>query len=152
MEVTIYVDAYHTGHLKFGTGTYNMLLEYITEKGPVTKQVYGGIKRTTANRTAVIACIAALKEIVLPCDIKIVINSEYVTQAINSNEWFKWLNTGKNAKGKPPKNMDLWQQLFELVDKYHVIFEYANYNSYTGCLVSMAKKVKIEFKEDESNV
>lgn len=152
MEVTIYIDAYHTGHLKYGTGTYNMLLEYITDKGPVTKQIYGGIRRTTENRTAIIACISALKEIVLFCDIKIIINSEYVTQAIIKNEWFKWLNTGKNAKGKPAKNMDLWKQLFELVDKYNVTFEYAKSNQYTLCMISMAKKVKIEFKEDENNV
>jgi ribonuclease HI len=151
-EVNIYIDVYHSGHLKYGTGTYNLLLEYITDKGLVTKRVHGGIKRTTANRTAVAACITALEQIVLPCDIKIVINSEYVTQAINTNEWFKWLNTGKNAKGKPAKNMDLWKQLFELVDKYHVTFEYAKSNQYTLCMISMAKNVKIEFKEDEGNV
>jgi ribonuclease HI len=129
-----------------------MLLEYITGKGPATKRVYGGIKRTTANRTAVTACIDALKQIVLPCDITIIINSEYVTQAVNSGEWIKWLHTGRNAKSKPAKNIDLWQQLFELVDKYHVTFEYAASNQYTLCMQSMAKKVNIEFKEDEGNV
>lgn len=151
-EVNIYIDTYHTGHLKTGTGTYNMLLEYISGAGLVTKRIHGGINRTTANRTAVMACIIALEQMVLPWTINIMINSKYVAQAINTGEWFKWLNTGKNAKGKPVKNLDLWQQLFELADKHHVTFEYAASNQYTLCMISMAKKVKIEFKEDEGNV
>jgi ribonuclease HI len=76
----------------------------------------------------------------------------HVTQAINTNAWFTWITTGMNAKHKPAKNIDLWQQLFELVEKYHVTFTYAESNQYTECMRSMMKHVEIEYKEDVDNV
>ncbi|MDF2609074.1 MAG: rnhA [Lachnospiraceae bacterium] len=152
MEVNIYIDVYHSGHLKKGSGTYNIVLEYAPAGVPWTKQYIYGVRFTTKNRTAIIACISALEHIVKPCDINIKINSEYITQAINSNAWFTWLSTGKNAKNQPVKNMDLWQQLFDLVDKYHVTFEYVEKNPYTSYMQTMAKKENIEYKEDTNNV
>jgi ribonuclease HI len=153
MNVTIYIDVYHTGGLKKGTGTYCITLEYMKNREiPVTKQYIEGIKGTTKFRTAITACIAALEHMVKFCDISLVINSEHVTQAVNTNAWFAWINTGKNAKNKPAKNMDLWNKLFELVDKYPVTFTYAASNQYTDCMRSMMKHVEIEYKEDVDNV
>lgn len=152
-EVNIYIDAYHTGNLKKRTGTYSIVLEYMSEKKiPYTKQYIEGIKRTTKHRTELLACIDALDHIVLPCDITININSRYVTGAINDDTWISWLNTGKNAKGQPAKNLDLWQQLFELADEYPVTFRYAAINTYSLYMAGLMKKVEIEYKEDAGNV
>lgn len=151
-KVNIFIDAYHTGHLKKGTGTYSIILEYITSEGiPVTKDYIEGLKGTTNNRTAVKACITALEHMIKPCDINITINSKYITEAINTNAWFTWINTGKNAKGKPVKNMDLWKQLFELVDKHKTEFVYSEKNPYTVCMLSQIRKATIQYAEDTGN-
>ena len=153
MEVNIYIDTYHSGTLRKGIGIYCITLEYMkNEKTPVTRQYIEGLKDTTKYRTEITACIAALEHMVKICDVNIIINSGHVTQAINTDAWFVWLSTGKNAKNKPAKNMDLWEQLFELVDKYHVTFTYAEKNQYTDYMKSMMKHVKIEYKEDLINV
>lgn len=152
-KVDIYIDTYHTGNLKKGTGTYSIILEYMTSKNfPITKDYIEGARSTTKNRTALIACISALKHMNRPCDIRITINSEYITQAINTNAWFEWLNTGKNAKGKPVKNMDLWQQLFELVDQHHTEFIFSERNSYSDCMYRELQKRNVDYKEDVNNV
>ena len=85
-KVNIYIDVYHTGNLKKGTGTYSIVLEYMKSvQIPLTKQYIDGIKGTTKYRTEIHACIAALEHIIRPCDIEIVINSLHVTQAVNTN-------------------------------------------------------------------
>ena len=152
-KVNIYIDVYHTGNLKKGTGTYSIVLEYMKSvQIPLTKQYIDGIKGTTKYRTEIHACIAALEHIIRPCDIEIVINSLHVTQAVNTTAWLQWIDTGKNAKGKPAKNMDLWRQLFKLVDKYQVILTYAESNQYSLYMKSVMKRKEIEYKEDTNNV
>ena len=151
-KVNIYINAYHTGHFKKGTGSYTIILEYMTSKNiEITKDYIEGVKGTTKNRTALIACISALSHMVKPCEIKLIINSEYVTQAINNDEWEKWLLTGMNAKGKPVKNLDLWQQLYDVAAVHEIEYEYKEKNSYTDCMYSQMKKIDIKYMEDTGN-
>ncbi len=153
MEVNIYIDTYHTGKQKSGTGTYCIVLVYIKDgKEAGTKHHLEGLTGTTRYRTEITACIAALEYMVKICDVNIIINSLHVTQAINTNDWFRWINTGLNAKNKPAKNMDLWKQLFDLVGKYHTTFTYAASNQYTEYMKSRMRHEKIEYKEDANNV
>lgn len=153
MKVSIYIDAYHTGHLRKGTGSYNIVLEFIASNGkPITREYFGGLKSTTKNRAAIYACITALQYLITSCDVVIVINSEHVVNAINSGNWISWLETGKNAKGQPAKNLDLWQQLYDITEKHNVTFTYAEKNPYTIYMTTMAKKIQIEYKEDTENV
>jgi ribonuclease HI len=140
MEVTIYIDVYHTGHLSKGTGSYNIMLEYIAPDGaPRTREYYEGIKNTTNNRTALKACIAALNHMKKTCNIKIVTNSLFVVNAINQN----WDKT---------KNADLWQQLLQSMSQHNVTFVYDMTNPYSSYMYTQMKKEKIEFKEDNQNV
>ena len=152
-EVNIYIDITHTGHLKKGTGTYSIVLEYITSDGlPVTKEYIEGLKNTTLNRTAIMACIIALDHLIKQCDVTVFNNSKYVTRAVNESLWTQWISTGLNAKGQPAKNMDLWQQLYELTDIHKVIYSYAETNSYSAYMSNQIKKIKIDYKEDTNNV
>lgn len=148
-NVNIYINAYHTGHLKYGTGTYIIVLEYITSKNiPVTKEYIKGLKNTTLNRTALTSCIIALKELLKECNVTLYINSTHIVRAVNEEHWVGWISTGLNAKGKPASNLDLWQQLFNLASNHNVKFIYQDINPYTSYMVTMAKKIEIEFKED----
>jgi ribonuclease HI len=136
MEVTIYIDVYHTGNLKKGTGEYCIVLEYINSKGePVTREYIEGVKNTTKNRTAIKACIAALKHMTKTCNIKMITNSAFVVNAINQN----WDKT---------KNSDLWQQLLECMAIHNITFEYALANSYSTYMYMEMRKKKIEYQID----
>lgn len=156
-KVDIYIDALHKGHLKKGTGTYAIILEYMTSHNyPITRDYIGGISKTTKNRVALAALIEALSHLKRPCELSIVINSQYVVQAINSGTWLTWLETGHNAKGQPAKNLDLWQQVYELMEGHQVEITYKEQNSYSYCMRKEIEKrsteKRIEYKEDTGNV
>jgi ribonuclease HI len=152
-EVKIYINAYHTGHLKKGIGTYTVVLEHHSEqKGDQILKLIDGYKGTTKNRIALLTCIAALKRMIRPCKIELTINSEYVSRAINNDDWMAWLETGRNAKGKPAANLDLWQQVYDLAMIHEVEFVFRDKNTYTDYMMSEMKKSKIVFKEDTGNV
>ena len=142
VEVTIYIDVYHTGNLKTGTGTYNIMLEYITPEGePKTREYYEGLKNTSKNRTAIKACISALSHMKKTCNIKIITNSQFVVNSMNQN-WDK------------RKNADLWQQLLMAISEHKVTFEYSFSNSYSSVMYMTAKRANIIYAEDvyENNV
>lgn len=136
MEVTIYIDVYHAGNLKAGTGTYNIMLEYINSAGePKTREYYEGLHNTSLNRTAIKACISALSHMTKTCIIKIITNSQYVVNSINQN-WNK------------QKNADLWQQLFMAMSGHKVTFEYSLSNAYSTYMFMAAKRTIIYYAED----
>jgi ribonuclease HI len=90
-KVDIYIDVYHTGHLKKGTGTYGIVLEYVTAGGvPKTREYTGGVKNTSLNRTALYSCIASLGHLIRPCEVQVHINSEYIVRAVSGNLSSGW--------------------------------------------------------------
>ena len=152
-EVNIYINVSHTGHLKKGKGAYSIVLEFYNSSGNmITREYIDGLKNTTLNRVTIKACIAALEYLIKQCKVNLTINSEHVVRAVNEGRWIQWIDTGKNAKGQPAKNMDLWQLLLEQVDKHDVIFNYAETNPYTAYMSNQIRKTDIDYKEDEGNV
>lgn len=152
-DVNIYINVYHTGHLKKGTGTYTFVLEYITKKEiPITRESVKRLNETTLNRTALSSCIEALKHLIKNCNVNIYINSNYIVRAVNENTYLNWLETGLNAKGKPASNLDLWQQLCEQIINHDVIFTYEESNPYSSYMQMIANKLTPNQKEDMGNV
>jgi ribonuclease HI len=136
VEVTIYIDVYHTGNLKNGTGTYNIMLEYIAPDGaPRTREYYECLKNTSKNRTAIKACISALSHMKKTCSIRIITNSQFVVNSMNQN-WDK------------QKNADLWQQLLMAMSEHNVTFEYSFSNQYSTYMFMAAKRANVIFTED----
>ena len=135
MDVTIYIDVYHTGNLKHGTGTYSIVLEHIKDGEPKTKLHFRGLNNTTKHRTAIKACIDALNYMKKTCNIKIIINSPFVVNAINQS----WDKT---------KNADLWQQLLDRQAQHNVTFEYELANTYSTYMFMTMKKAEIEYQND----
>ena len=153
MDVTIYISVFHVGHLKLGTGTYGVVLEHIKDGTPKTKVIFRGINKTTENRTALLACIKGLSHLNEQCTgVKVLIKSNYIIQAINTGAWLTWLETGLNAKKKPVVNLDLWQRLYDLVEKYQTEFIYADIHEYSGWIFSELRRVKIGYKEETEHV
>jgi len=73
----------------------------------------GGEARTTNQRMELTAVVEALR--VVPGDLVIVSDSNYVVQCFHDRWWQRWQANGwRNAQRKPVANVDLWEPLVEL--------------------------------------
>ncbi|MBR2188639.1 MAG: ribonuclease HI, partial [Eubacterium sp.] len=71
MFVEIYTDGAARGNPD-GPGGYGWVLRYTDAKGTVhEKELSAGSQRTTNNRMELMAAIAALEELRLPCDVRL---------------------------------------------------------------------------------
>jgi ribonuclease HI len=150
MEVNIYINVHHAGHLSKGTGKYGVTIETYTDKGPATLQLYKGIHKTSRNRTALIACLDAFSHLKKPCFVNIFTDSTYIDSTINQ-EWYKsWDMEAWTNKRKPVANADLWKEFF----KYYYIHktsifreEDTTYKSYVDTMLNI---IEIKYKEDNT--
>lgn len=107
-QVTIYTDGSSPENAKgSGRGGYCAILTFNGHE----RVVSGGLDGTTNNRAEMTAVIEGLRALKYPCEVTIVTDSEYVMRGVT--EWMpQWdVNAGKNSRGKPLKNSDLWAAL-----------------------------------------
>lgn len=125
MDVTLYTDGAARGNPE-GPGGYGAVLQYVDPKGTLHEREYSaGYKKTTNNRMELMAVIVGLEALTKPCNVKVVSDSKYVTDAFNQHWVEGWLkNNWKNAQKKPVKNKELWERLLAAMKIHHVIFEW----------------------------
>lgn len=113
-QVTIYTDGACSGNP--GPGGWGAILIF----GDREKKLSGGAKETTNNRMELLAAIEALKALKHECKIELYTDSKYVMDGITS--WIHgWKAKGwKTAARKPVKNVDLWQELDEQVQRHKI--------------------------------
>jgi ribonuclease HI len=99
-----------------GPGGWGVLLR---GKGK-EKELYGAEANTTNNRMELMAAIAALEQLKMPCQVVLVTDSTYVMKGIT--EWLpQWkVRNWKTSANKPVMNADLWKRL-EAAAKPHRI-------------------------------
>lgn len=87
------------------------------------KEISGNNPNTTNNIMEMTAVVEALKLLKEKCDITIHSDSAYVVNAFEKG-WIKnWQkNNWKTADKKPVKNMELWQEMIELLNKHEYKF------------------------------
>ncbi len=115
LRVEIYTDGACSGNP--GPGGWGAILRH----RDIEKELCGGEAETTNNRMELTAVIEALKAIKKPCLITLYTDSRYVMDGVT--QWLpKWKsNNWKTANKKSAvKNIDLWQQLDELTQKYDI--------------------------------
>lgn len=116
--VEIFTDGACSGNP--GPGGWGAVMRYKSTE----KHLSGAMDHTTNNQMEVMAAIQALAVLKRPCKVIITTDSKYVQQGI-TNWIFNWQKNGwKTAAKKPVKNMELWQQLLELVNKHQVTWEW----------------------------
>ena len=125
-KIIIYTDGGCRGNP--GIGGWGVWLRY----GKYEKKLSGAEKYTTNNRMELMAAIKAL-EAIKSSDIAIDLftDSKYVMDGIT--QWsVKWKKNGwkksKNSKSHV-KNVDLWQKLNELNQKYQVLWRWVKGHS-----------------------
>ena len=69
------------------------------------------------------AAIAALEELRIPCDVTLHSDSQYLVNAFNQHWIDGWIRKGwKRGKNEPVKNIDLWKRLLEAKKPHDVRF------------------------------
>ncbi len=118
-NVNLYTDGACSGNP--GPGGYCAILQL----GEHIKYISGSENPTTNNRMELRAVIEGLNALKRPCCVKVVSDSKYVCDAINSNWLSSWKKKNwKKSNGKPVLNPELWQQLDALLQIHSVSFEW----------------------------
>lgn len=123
MFVKLFTDGAARGNPE-GPGGYGAVLQYIDSKGNLHEREYSaGYKKTTNNRMELMAVIVGLEALTKPCDVEVISDSKYVTDAFNQNWIEGWLKRNwKNSAKQPVKNIDLWQRLLKALEPHNVKF------------------------------
>ena len=67
------------------------------------------------------AAIAALRQLMEPCQVKLHSDSAYLVNAFNQRWVDIWRRNGwQNSKKEPVQNRDLWEELLELSGKHQI--------------------------------
>ena len=117
MKVTIYTD---------GAARYGTVLQYVDSRGTLHEREYSaGYKKTTNNRMELMAAIVGLEALTKPCEVLLISDSKYVTDAFNQHWIEGWQKKGwKTAGNKPVKNVDLWERLLRAMEPHRVTFQW----------------------------
>jgi ribonuclease HI len=119
MKVTIYSDGSSRGNP--GPGGYGTIVRYVDPKGEIHElEITEGFKLTTNNRMELLGCIKGLEALIKPCDVCVISDSKYLTDAFNLNWVDKWKKT--NFKNGSVLNKDLWLRLFKAMEPHNVSF------------------------------
>ncbi|MED9902877.1 MAG: ribonuclease HI [Lachnospiraceae bacterium] len=123
MKVTLFTDGAARGNPE-GPGGYGAVLQYVDGKGTLHEREFSaGYKKTTNNRMELMAVIVGLEALTKPCEVEVVSDSKYVTDAFNQHWMDSWLkNNWKTSTKKPVKNVELWQRLLAAKNPHKVRF------------------------------
>ena len=123
MKVTIYTDGAARSNPE-GPGGYGTILHYIDTKGKLHEREYSaGYKKTTNNRMELMAVIVGLEALNRPCDVEVVSDSKYVTDAFNQHWVDSWIrNNWRSSQKKPILNPDLWKRLLKAMEIHNVTY------------------------------
>ena len=114
-HVDIYTDGACRGNP--GRGGWGAILVY----GNHEKELSGGEAQTTNNRMELMAAIAALRALKVPCDITLTSDSRYLVDSIEKGWAAGWRARGwKKADKSPALNADLWEELLNLFEKHTI--------------------------------
>ena len=123
MKVTIFTDGAARGNPD-GPGGYGAIIQYQDNQGELHEREFsGGFKKTTNNRMELMAAIIGLEALTKPCQVELISDSKYLTDAFNQNWIGNWLKKNwKTSTNKPVKNIDLWKRMLEAKKIHEVTF------------------------------
>jgi ribonuclease HI len=113
MVVTIYTDG--GADPNPGIGGWAAILR----AGNREKVLSGSDPSTTNNRMELTAAIAALEALRRPSQVEFYTDSEYLRLGITEHI-SKWRAANWQRKGRPIRNVDLWQALWPLTEHHSI--------------------------------
>ena len=123
MKVRLFSDGAARGNPS-GPGGFGTLLQYTDSKGILHEREYSaGYKKTTNNRMELMGVITGLEALIKPCEVEVISDSRYVTDAFNKHWVDSWLRSGwVNSQRKPVLNDGLWKRLLKAMEPHKVSF------------------------------
>lgn len=123
MNVKLFSDGSARGNPD-GPGGYGCILQYIDSEGKLHEREFSaGYKKTTNNRMELMGVITGLEALIRPCEVTVISDSKYVTDAFNAHWIDSWLkNNWKNSSKQPVKNADLWKRLLKASEIHKVTY------------------------------
>ena len=123
IEVIIYTDGACSGNP--GPGGWGALIKDVKSGHVVSsKEIYGGAKQTTNNRTELTAAINSLQILKRRSTVTLVTDSVYLRDGMT--QWLKsWIaNKWKTSSKKEIKNKDLWENIHTLSQEHDIKWEW----------------------------
>ena len=123
MKVRIYSDGSARSNPE-GPGGFGTLIHYVDTKGQLhVREFSAGYKKTTNNRMELMGVITGLEALTKPCEVEVISDSKYVTDAFNKGWVDNWIIGGwRNAQKKTVLNRDLWIRLINAMEPHKVTF------------------------------
>ena len=91
--------------------------------GDSKKEISGFNKNTTNNIMEITAVLEAVKILKFPCEITIYSDSAYVVNCFKQKWIYNWQkNNWKTSDKKPVKNKELWEELYNELQKHKFEF------------------------------
>lgn len=91
---------------------YWAVLEFTDRKGRPHRKEIRKKRKADKNSNILQAAVEAFQVLRVPCEVNLYIDSEYVLTPLRQRWIAAWETNGwRNARGKPIKNVDQWQQL-----------------------------------------
>lgn len=116
-KVELYTDGACRGNP--GRGGWGAILVY----GDKEKELSGGELMTTNNRMELMAAIAGLEALRVPCEVTLTSDSKYLVDAINKGWLESWKKNGwKKADKSAVLNVELWKKIDMLLAVHDVSF------------------------------
>ena len=116
-KVELYTDGACRGNP--GRGGWGAILVY----GNKEKELSGGEPMTTNNRMELMAAIAGLEALRVPCEVTLTSDSKYLVDAINKGWLESWKKNGwKKADKSAVLNVELWKKIDMLLAVHDVSF------------------------------
>jgi ribonuclease HI len=115
-DVNLYTDGACRGNP--GPGGWGAILTY----GKYEKEMSGGERETTNNRMELMAAIMGLRALKESCRVTLYSDSKYLTDAFLLGWVDSWRQKGWKRGKEELKNVDLWEELYSLVEKHEVDF------------------------------
>lgn len=98
-------------------------LDFVDSTGKLHTRNVELERNDTANGNAIYAAIIALRILEKPCVIDIHTDNEYMTNAMVNGWAYSWKeNEWNNAKGKPVKHREQWEELLKLLARHSYRF------------------------------
>ena len=144
-KILVYTDGACSGNP--GPGGWGATLRWDSQY----KEIFGYELETTNNRMEMIAAIEALNILEKPCFVTLYTDSKYLQLGIT--EWIhKWVkNNWYKNNNEPIKNIDLWQKLYNQLNKHDIIWQWVKgHSNNEGNLV--ADRLAVKAKEKAINI
>ncbi len=123
MKVKIYSDGSARSNPE-GPGGFGTVIHYVDLRGQLhVREFSAGYKKTTNNRMELMGVITGLEALTRPCEVEVISDSKYVTNAFNEGWVDNWImNNWRNSQKKTVLNRDLWIRLLKAMEPHKVTY------------------------------